>query len=81
MFEVATWGSKFWRKRVPIQRFDNRLGSWSTVQSVLLDESEGQFVHATFVPKVAKGTLIRAVFPRALAAPCFLPGISNSVRT
>lgn len=78
-FEVASWG--LWRKRVPIQRFDNRLGSWSTVQSVLLAESDGQYAHATFVPMVPKGTLIRAVIPRALAAPCYLPGISNSVRT
>jgi hypothetical protein len=80
-FEVSVYAERPWRKRVTIQRFDNRLGSWSTVQSVLLDESQGGGALAMFVPKVVKGTLIRAVYPRALAAPCFLPGISNSVRT
>jgi hypothetical protein len=80
-FEVSVYADRPWRKRVTIQRFDNRLGSWSSVQSVLLADSQGQSALAMFVPKVAKGTLIRAVFPRKLAAPCFLAGISNSVGT
>jgi hypothetical protein len=80
-FEVSVYADRPWRKRVTIQRFDNRLGSWSMVQSVLLTDSYGAGARAVFVPKVRKGTLIRGVFPRKLAAPCFLPGISNSVRT
>jgi hypothetical protein len=80
-FEVSVYADRPWRKPVTIQRFDNRLGSWSTVQSVVLTDDYGSGARAMFVPKVPKGTVIRGVFPRKLAAPCFLPGISNSVRT
>lgn len=79
--EVSVWGSSFWRKQVAIQRFDNRLGTWAAIASVVLADSEGQRNIATFVPRVPKGTLIRAVFPRSRAAPCYLAGISNSMRT
>jgi hypothetical protein len=54
-FEVSVYADRPWRKRVTIQRFDNRLGSWSSVQSVLLADSQGQSALAMFVPKVAKG--------------------------
>jgi len=88
--EVEAIGkSTFWRKRALVQSFDNRLGRWSTVRSVLLTESfgpprgtlGGQGARATFTLAVPKGTLIRAVFPRSQAGPCYLAGTSNSLRT
>jgi hypothetical protein len=88
--EVTAHGSsRFWRKRATIQRFDNRLGAWSTVRTVVLTESYGpprgslggQGAFADFTLPVAKGTLIRALLPRSQAGPCWLPGISNSIRT
>ena len=79
-FEVSV-GGPFWRKHITIQRFDNRLGSWSAVKSVVLTDDYGIGVRAMFTLPVPKGTLIRAVFPRSLAAPCFLAGVSNSLRT
>ncbi len=79
--KVEVAAGNFWRKRVVIERFDNRLGSWSKVSSVVLAEDTGFGTRATFRPPVPKGTLIRAVLPRSVAAPCFLAGVSNSVRT
>lgn len=77
--EVAA--GNFWRKRVIIERFDNRLGSWSKVTSVVLADDTGLGTRATFRPRVPKGTLIRAVLPRSVTAPCYLAGVSNSLRT
>lgn len=88
--EVEAIGkSTFWRKRALIQRFDNRLGRWSTVTSILLTESfgpprgtlGGQGARATFTLSVPRGTRIRAVFPRSQTSPCYLAGISNMLRT
>ncbi len=81
--------SSFWRKRATIQRFDNRLGRWSTVRFVVLADSfgpppgtlGGRGARATFTLPVPRGTLIRAVFPRLQAGPCYLAGVSNSLRT
>lgn len=79
-FEISV-GGKSWRKRVPIQRFDNRLGTWRAVRSVLLTDDYGLGARSTFTLAVPKGTLIRAVVPRSVAAPCFLPSVSNTLRT
>ncbi len=88
--EVEVLGkSTFWRKRVFIQRFDNRLGKWSAVRTVLLTDSYGpaagspggKGASAIFTLSTPRGTLIRAVFPRSEAGPCYLAGTSNSIRT
>jgi hypothetical protein len=75
----------FWRKRVLIQRFDPRLGRWTTIRSVVLTEtgfSNPQTGTASSwaeirVPKVRKGTVLRALFPRSQARPCYLGGVSK----
>jgi hypothetical protein len=79
-FEIRV-GGNVWRKRVVIQRFDNRLGTWHAVRSVLLTDDTGTGAKSTFTLAVPKGTLIRAVVPRSLAAPCYLPNVSNRLRT
>jgi hypothetical protein len=86
-FSIAIGGRKsFWRKLVSVQRFDRRLGTWSTVRSVRLTESGGTggggFVYssAEFTLRVPKGTQLRAVFPLSQARPCYLAGTSQSIR-
>ena len=82
-FEVGAGGvASFWRKRVLIQRYDRRLGTWMKLKSVVLMKSGyGGSASATFRVAVPKGTLIQAVLPRAQARPCYLAGYSNLVRT
>ncbi len=80
-FEVRVGGvANFWRKRVDIERYDPRLGTWSKVRSVVLTESRGQYSAAKFTVRVPRGTLIRAVFPLSQARPCYLAGYSQLVR-
>jgi hypothetical protein len=84
-FEVRIVARKsFWRKRVSVQRFDRRLGTWSSVKSVTLTESAaaGEFVHSTakFTVRVPKGTQLRAVLPLSQARPCYLAGTSRPIR-
>jgi hypothetical protein len=80
-FQVRASGRLVWRKRVFIQSFDRRLGTWQAVKSVVLTESRGRLALATFTVRLPKGTLVRAVFPRSQAGPCYLTGASNSLRT
>ncbi len=85
-FEVRVAGSLVWRKRVVVQRFDRRLGTWGSVKPVLLTDSlpsgDGlSFASATMKVPVSKGTLIRAVFPRSQTGPCYEAGTSNTLRT
>jgi hypothetical protein len=75
----------FWRKRVLVQRFDRRLGRWTTIRRVVLAEtglsnpmtgassSFAEFRAST----VRKGSLLRAVFPLSQARPCYLGGVSK----
>jgi hypothetical protein len=86
-FTVRIVGKKsFWRKRVSIQRFDRRLGTWSTFRSVTLTQSGGTggggYVYsiAEFTARVPKGTQLRAVFPLSQARPCYLAGVSLPIR-
>jgi hypothetical protein len=79
----------FWRKRVLVQRFDRRLGRWTTIRSVVLTEtgfsnpqtgtssSWAEFKVST----VRKGSLLRAVFPRSQTRPCYLGGVSKLLQT
>lgn len=81
-FEVRVYGRSVWRKRALIERFDRRLGTWRAVKSVLLAEEDvGQSARATFTVQLPKGTLVRAVFPRSQAGPCYLTGTSNTLTT
>lgn len=98
LFRPAPWGrlwvsvggkASFRGKRVLIQRFGRRLGTWSTVKSVVLTET-GAYEPATGMlwssakfPRASlpKRALHRAVLPRSQARPCFLAGYSNTLRT
>ena len=77
--------SSFWCREVLIQRYDRRLGRWLKVRSVVLDESAGTGItaitSATFTASIPRRTLVRAVFPRSQARPCYLAGYSNLLRT
>lgn len=87
-FEVAIVGKKtLWRKRVLIQRFDPRLGTWSLVRTVVLTETGSNgpltstvYSRAEFSASFPKGTRLRAVFPLAQARPCYLAGVSLTLR-
>lgn len=77
----------FWRKRMEIQRFDRKLGTWKTVRTVVLTEQSGRAgsvlvaFYARFKMSVPKGTMLRAVLPASQARPCYLSGTSLPVRT
>lgn len=77
--------SSFWRRQVLIQRFDRRTGTWVKVKSVVLTESTGSGITAvsstSFRASIPRRTLVRAVFPRSQARPCYLAGYSNLLRT
>jgi hypothetical protein len=80
----------FWRKRIEIQRFERRLGTWRRLRTVVLTESgsnpgsgpntglSGSLAY--FVPRVPRGTLLRAVMPLSQAKPCYLAGTSATLR-
>jgi hypothetical protein len=80
----------FWRKRVEIQRFEKRLGTWRRLTTVVLTDSGGNRGSgpntgrsgsmADFVPRVPRGTLLRAVMPLSQAKPCYLAGTSRTIR-
>lgn len=82
--------NNFWRKRVRLERFDTRLGSWRLVRTVVLTLSAraaGQgpavgtsYSWARIKPRLPKGTLVRAVLPLSEARPCYLAGTSRAVR-
>lgn len=87
-FTVTVSGkTQFWRKRVLFQRFDRRLGTWKLVKVVVLTETGGfpgyggAATWAKFRASLPKGTLVRALFPRSQARPCYLAGVSKLVRT
>lgn len=81
-FEVGAGGvASFWRKRVFIQRYDRRLGTWVRLKSVVLTKSGyAGSASAMFRLSLPKGTLIQAVLPRSQAGPCYLAGYSSLVR-
>lgn len=82
-FEVrVTAVANFWRKRVEIQRYDRRVGTWIKLRSVVLtDNTYGGSPSTTFTLRVPKRTLLRAVFPLSQARPCYLAGYSSLLRT
>jgi hypothetical protein len=80
----VTAAVQFYKKRVLIQRFDRRLGTWATVKRVVLTEQVGggAFVHsrAEFRARFRRGTTLKAVLPVSQAKPCYLAGYSKLVR-
>jgi hypothetical protein len=86
--ELAVWvkGKRpFWRKHVFFQRRAG--GSWRTVRRIVLTEQIGDSyglgsvnTGAIFRARLPEGTLVRAVLPRSQARPCYLAGVSNTVR-
>ena len=68
-----------------LERFDRSRGRWVTVKRVRMRDvgaagitvGMAGRVNATLPPR----TLVRAVFPRAAAAPCYLAGFSNLLLT
>jgi uncharacterized protein len=65
-------------KAALFQRFDRRLGTWTTLRRVVLTEYNG---YTEFRASVPRGALIRAVFPLSQARPCYLAGYSPLFRT
>jgi hypothetical protein len=74
----------FGGKRVLLQRLTPR--GWRTVRSAVLATAGAppgsSYVTSTARVRgtVARGTLVRAVFPRPQARPCYLAGYSNMLR-
>lgn len=73
-----------WRKKV---QFQHRAGGkWVTVKTVALTKTIEQggggsvWTEAEFSAKVPRGRLVRAVLPASQAKPCYLAGVSNTVR-
>jgi hypothetical protein len=82
-FEVGVFGKtvSFWRRFVLLQRFERTRGAWVTVRRLLLTEEHGlSKLTKPFRPGVRRGTQIRAVFPASQARPCYLPGVSQTLR-
>ncbi|MGH3132331.1 MAG: hypothetical protein ACRDNY_01060, partial [Gaiellaceae bacterium] len=86
-FEIGV-GSQghMWRKRVTIQRRAG--GAWTAVKGVLLTDTayapglgSGTWTEAEFRAQVPRGSVLRAVLPLSQARPCYLAGVSNTVRT
>jgi hypothetical protein len=87
-FRVQVAGkAQFWRKRVQLQRFERRLGTWKIVRSVVLTKTggypgSGEAVSWTeFRASVPARSLLRAVLPRPAARPCYLAGYSKLLQT
>jgi hypothetical protein len=69
--------ASFWRKRMLFQRFERRLGSWVTVKQVVLTDSGAG---TSFRAALPVGTLVRALLPLSQTRPCFLSGVSFTLR-
>jgi hypothetical protein len=86
-FHVGIFALKSFEGRTgALERFDPKRGRWYTVKRFRFTDS-GANTGVTIgtsarVPAFVKpGTLVRAVLPRAAAAPCYLAGYSNLLRT
>lgn len=90
-FEVWVLAKQqFWHRRVLFQRLNRRVGTWSTIKTVVLTETGANdptgrtgtiWSRATFRAPVTRGSLVRAVFPLSQARPCYLAGYSQDLRT
>jgi hypothetical protein len=87
-FEVAVTGkTSLWRKQVRIQQ--RRQGTWRLLKTVRLTDTGANdptgrqgavWARTSFRLSVPRGTSLRAAFPRSQAAPCYLPGVSATIR-
>jgi hypothetical protein len=69
-----------------LERFDRAKRRWISVKRFRFDDSgatTGVTIGTRGVVRatVPSGALVRAVLPRASAAPCYLAGYSNLLRT
>jgi hypothetical protein len=77
--------AQFWRRQVQIQRRAG--GTWRTVRTVTLTDSGAPpgvgwiVTWADFRASFPKGSQLRAVLPESQAKPCYLAGVSRTVRT
>jgi hypothetical protein len=74
---VGASRARFTGKPVTIQQFDQRIGQWKVAKRVRLTTDFYNY----FTLRVPKGTQLRAVFPDALAKPCYLGATSSVIRT
>jgi hypothetical protein len=79
-FTVVVSGHGYLRgKRITLQRLT--AGRWARIRTLPIRDTFGNGGVASGVARLASGFTVRAVLPRSQAAPCFLPGISSTVRT
>jgi hypothetical protein len=75
---------RFEGRTIVLERFDRGRGRFVTVKRARLADSVGagmSFLSSAAVrSSLSRGTLVRAVFPRTQAGPCYLAGYSNQLR-
>jgi hypothetical protein len=84
-FEISINGKMpFWRKKALLQQ--RAKGAWKTLKTVVLTEqnaagSQGMvWTSARFKASVPRGTQLRAVLPADQAKPCYVAGVSATMR-
>jgi hypothetical protein len=84
-YEIAVSAKMpFWRKRALFQQ--RRQGAWKTLRSVVLTEQDAVgtqgivWTSAEFRATVPRGAQLRAVLPKPTARPCYVAGVSPTVR-
>jgi hypothetical protein len=79
-FTVVVSGHGYLRgKHVSLQR--RASGRWAQMRTLTIRDTFGNGGLASGAARVPRGVAVRAVLSRSHAAPCFLPAISNTVRT
>jgi hypothetical protein len=81
-FRIVVWrgrSSLFSPRYALFQRQDRRLGTWMPVKQVALDRAS--VVGTDFKASVPKGSLVRVVVPSTQARPCYLAGVTSTLRT
>jgi hypothetical protein len=72
------------RRFVQLQRFDRASGRWQFYKRARLKRHAGAgafpFNYTTTFTKVRRGLTVRVFVPRKVAAPCYLPRGSDSIR-
>lgn len=84
-YEIAVSAKvPFWRKRALLQQ--RRQGAWKTVKSVVLTEQNAVgtqgvvWTSAQFKATIPRGAQLRAALPATTARPCYVAGVSPTVR-
>jgi hypothetical protein len=79
IYGVDVFGRGYLRgKRVTLERFGR--GRWTAVRTMTLRTTFATGGSVSARIRLPGGVLVRAVLPRSQARPCFLPGVSNTVR-